>query len=94
MKHELSAAAAVAAGLFLAQLGSPGSYNLGVPAVPGTRTPESNPATAVAPPATSTPSTSPAAGAAISTAPVSGSAPTGPAYSFGAAPAPTIAPGR
>ena len=93
MKHEFSAAF-VAAGLFLAQLTAPGSYNLGVPSVPGTHTLESNPATAVAPPASGSPSSPAAAGSAVNTAPASSAAPTGPAYSFGAAPAPTLSTGR
>jgi hypothetical protein len=82
-------ALAVAAGLLLAQLGAPS--NLGVPAVPGTNTPESSPATTpVAPSAgVGTPQASTAG-----TAPAAPAATGGPAYSFGAAPAPVVSPGR
>jgi hypothetical protein len=85
--------------LVVAQMNGGSSYNLGVPQVPGTHTPESNPATAVPAPqgAAGGPAASPgsagtAAGAAA-TAPPTGTA-SGPAYSFGAAPAPVISPGR
>jgi hypothetical protein len=92
MKHEFTAAV-VTAGLALAQLSTPGSYNLGVPAVPGTRVPESNPATAVPAPQSAAPglSTAPAPTFSPTFAPSSSG---GPAYSFGAAPPPMVAPGR
>jgi hypothetical protein len=82
--------------LVLAQAGGTSSYNLGVPTVPGTRTPESNPATAVTPPAYGNPATAPGSGSANSstgtpTTATPGSS--GPAYSFGAAPPPVVAPG-
>ncbi len=92
MKHQL-AAALMTASLFLAQLTVPGSYNLGIPAVPGTRVPESNPGTAVFAP----PSPAPSSFSAPSVAGSSMSSPvmnSGPAYSFGAAPPPTVSPGR
>ena len=86
------AAALTAAGLILAQLNTPGSYNLGIPAVPGTRIPESNPATSivVAPPAPAPGgmSASPAAAGAAS------GVSEGPAYSFGSAPPPTTSSAR
>ena len=90
MKHGFAALAM--AGLMLAQMNTPGSYNLGIPAVPGTRVPESNSATAVSP------SQSPALG--NSTAPGTGAGAAGqnaaPAtgISFGAAPPPLISPNR
>ncbi len=89
MKHHL--AAIVAAGLMLAQMSS---YNGGIPITPGTSVPESNPATAIASPSLSAPSSSPAVGPAIGSGSAASTAPSGPAYSFGAAPAPTISPGR
>jgi hypothetical protein len=91
MKHEYAAVLATA--LVLAQLNAPGSYNLGIPATPGTRVPESNPATAITPPSSPAPnsSTAPSAGTAAPAAPIGN---TGPAYSFGAAPAPIVSPGR
>jgi len=86
-------AASAMAGLILAQISTPGaSYNGGVPAVPGTRVPESNPATAVPPPQTAAPSApSAGTGSSFATAPSSNS---GPAYSFGAAPPPVVSPAR
>lgn len=94
MKHEL--AASIVAGLMLAQMNS---YNGGIPITPGTSVPESSPATAiVSPPSSPAAPASPAAGPPV--APVFGpdagsaSVPAGPAYSFGAAPAPVVAPGR
>jgi hypothetical protein len=92
MKHEL-AAILTAAGLVLAQLSTSGSSTLGVPSVPGTRVPESNPATSVMPPPNSAPSglAAPSASAGSTPGPSSNS---GPAYSFGAAPAPLVSPGR
>ena len=88
MKHQLVMIAA-AAGLVLAQ--ASGSVTLGVPSVPGTRVPESNPGTAQPPPPSAAPSASPAA--TPSFAGPSGSY-SGPAYSFGAAPPPTVSTGR
>jgi hypothetical protein len=84
------AAFAVAAGLLLAQASAPA--NLGVPAVPGTYTPESSPATAPAAPSPGSGSV-PAPGAGTA-APAGPAAPSGPAYSFGAAPGPVVSPGR
>ena len=81
------------AGLLLAQLTPPGSYNLGVPAVPGTRVPESNAATAVTPPQFSAPASTTAPAAGTGSVP-SVSPSTGPAYSFGAAPPSVVSPGR
>ena len=79
-------AAAIAAGLVLAQTG--------IPQTPGTHVPESNPAisipTPVGPPPTG--STTPTLGTAPIAPPPSGD--TGPAYSFGTAPAPVVGPGR
>jgi hypothetical protein len=90
MKANVAASLAIA-GLILAQFSVPGTYNLGVPTVPGTRTPESNPGTAIVIPPAPVPSApSPAA---IMVAPPASSN-VGPAYSFGAAPPPTVAPGR
>jgi hypothetical protein len=89
MKHEI--VALTMAGLMLAQMNS---YNGGIPITPGTSVPESNPATAIAPPRAAPPGSSPAAGPAIGSGSGASTAPAGPAYSFGAAPPPTIAPGR
>lgn len=90
MKHELSAF--IAAGLMLAQMSS---YNGGLPATPGTSVPESNPATAISPSRGAAPSSSPSAGPAIGSGAGTSTAPAGPAYSFGAAPPPTLSiPGR
>jgi hypothetical protein len=86
---------AAIAGLFLAQMNAPGaSSNLGVPALSGTRTPEQSPATAVpsAPSYGADGVPSPASGAGAAAA--SPSPPSGPAYSFGAAPPPITAPSR
>jgi hypothetical protein len=85
--------AAVAVGIALAQLNTPGSYNLGAPQTYGARIPESNPGTAIATPQASAPSSPGAAASPIGASPAA-SAPTGPAYSFGAAPAPVVSPGR
>jgi hypothetical protein len=79
------------AGLVLAQLSTPS--NLGVPAVPGTRVPESNPATAVPAPQSAAPSSVPGPAGGSSTTPSAGAS-QGPAYSFGVAPAPLVSPGR
>ncbi len=91
MQHRFAAMLGMA-GLALAQLTTPGTSNLGVPAVPGTRVPESNPGTAISPPAFSGPSAPAANPGPAASAP--GSSDTGPAYSFGAAPPPVIAPGK
>lgn len=89
MKHQL--VAFTFAGLMLAQMSS---YNGGIPITPGTSVPESNPATAISTPRGAPPSNSPAAGVAIGSGSGASTAPAGPAYSFGAAPAPTLTPGR
>jgi hypothetical protein len=86
----------VITGIFLAQLTTGGSYNLGTPQTPGTYVPENSPATVVARPSwTSRPISSPssAAPASPSAAPGSGSY-QGPAYSFGGAPPPLVSPGK
>jgi len=90
MKQQLAVVAL--AGLMLAQA-SP-SYNGGIPMVPGTSVPESNPAIDRPLPSRPAPSApSPSYAPAESAAPpASGNA--GPAYSFGAAPPPVVAPGR
>jgi len=85
--------------LLLAQAGGTQSYNLGVPTVPGTHTPESNPATAVTAPSDSATNPAFAPGAtsgnsATGTLTTATPGPNGPAYSFGAAPPPVVAPGR
>jgi hypothetical protein len=85
MKHELVAIAV--AGLMLAQMSS---YNGGIPVTPGTSVPESNPATAIAPSRAAPTTSSPSAGPAIGSAAGASTAPAGPAYSFGAAPPPTL----
>jgi hypothetical protein len=90
MKANLAASVALA-GVILAQLTVPGTYNLGPPITPGTRVPESNPGTAVQMPTAPSPS-APSPAATFSSAPASSNS--GPAYSFGAAPGPTVAPGR
>jgi hypothetical protein len=90
MKANLAASLALA-GVILAQVAVPGTYNLGPPITPGTRVPESNPGTAVQMPQAPAPS-GPSPAATFSSAPASSSS--GPAYSFGAAPGPTGAPGR
>ena len=93
MQHRIAAVLGMA-GLALAQLTPPGGSNLGIPAVPGTRVPESNPGTVVSPPpAASSGSSAPAANSGTA-APAPGSNGAGPAYSFGAAPPPVIAPGK
>ena len=91
MKHALAASIGLA-GLLHAQLGAPGGSNLGVPAVPGTRTPESSPATAVSPlqspaPGGASDTGAGSTGAGTATAPM-------PGISFGAAPPPLISPNR
>jgi hypothetical protein len=78
-------------GLILVQLN--GASNLGVPAVPGTRVPESNPATAVPAPQSAAPSSRLGSAGGSSTTPSAGAS-QGPAYSFGVAPAPVVSPGR
>jgi|HubBroStandDraft_3_1064219.scaffolds.fasta_scaffold723052_1 hypothetical protein len=90
---ERKLAAMAIAGLFMAQLSTPGYVNLGVPAVPGTRMPESNPATAAPMPQSSVPSSLSAPTTSAGPAALPGSS-AGPAYSFGAAPSPVVAPGR
>ncbi|HWB47484.1 MAG TPA: hypothetical protein VG651_00105 [Stellaceae bacterium] len=90
MKADFAAPLAVA-GLLLAQATVPGTYNLGVPTVPGTRVPESNPGTAVQMPPAAAPS-APSPPAASAAPPASSNS--GPAYSFGAAPAPTTGSSR
>ncbi|HEU0217601.1 MAG TPA: hypothetical protein VFQ90_13160 [Stellaceae bacterium] len=90
MKANLAASLALA-GVILAQLTVPGTYNLGPPTTPGTRVPESNPGTAVQMPQAPAPS-GPSPAATFSSPPTASNS--GPAYSFGAAPAPTGAPGR
>jgi hypothetical protein len=89
MKHDL--AALVVAGLMLAQMNS---YNGGIPITPGTSVPESNPAMAAPSPRISAPSESPAASPAIGSGSGVSAVPSGPAYSFGAAPSPVIGSGR
>ena len=90
MKANLAASLTLA-GVILAQVTVPGTYNLGPPIVPGTRVPESNPGTAVVMPQVAAPG-GPSPAATFSSAPAGSSS--GPAYSFGAAPAPVAAPGR
>jgi hypothetical protein len=93
MKHRSVAGMLVLAGLLLAQAGAPDGSNLGSPRLYGTRTPEQNPATTVAPTpnyGTQAPAPSPAAG--LSNPPATTN--TGPGYSFGAAPPPIGAPGK
>jgi len=85
--------AAVAVGIALAQLNTPGSYNLGAPQTYGARLPESNPGTAIVTPSAPAPSGPGMAAPAIAAGPAP-AAPSGPAYSFGAAPAPVVSPGR
>jgi hypothetical protein len=85
MKRDL--AAITLAGLMLAQMNS---YNGGIPVTPGTSMPESNPATSIAPSRSAPPSSSPSAGPAIGSGSGVSTAPAGPAYSFGAAPPPTL----
>jgi hypothetical protein len=85
--------AAVAVGIALAQLSTPGSYNLGAPQTYGARLPESNPGSSIMAPSALAPSGPGAAAPAIAIDPAP-SAPSGPAYSFGAAPAPVVSPGR
>lgn len=89
MKYQL--AALIVTGLTLAQMNS---YNGGIPIAPGTSVPESNPATVMPPPRSSVPSSSPAVSPTVgpNTGVGSAPAPTGPAYSFGAAPPPVVGP--
>lgn len=87
MKHHLAVFAI--AGLMLAQMSS---YNGGIPITPGTSVPESNPATAIAPPSYAPPSGAPAASPAIGSGSAASTAPSGPAYSFGSAPPPVVGP--
>ena len=87
MKHEL--AALTLAGVMLAQMNS---YNGGIPITPGTSVPESNPATAIATPHYAAPATSPATAPAIGSGAGASTVPSGPAYSFGAAPPPVVGP--
>jgi hypothetical protein len=84
-------AAVALAGLLLAQIGTPGGSNLGVPAVPGTRVPESNPATSIAPSQSPAPSgpAAPSSGEATISTPAPA-----PSLSFGAAPPPLVSPNR
>jgi hypothetical protein len=86
------AATVTATGLLLAQ--AAGSYNFGTPELSGTHTPEDNPGTAVARPQSSGSGAlvAPSAGAASTSG--MPSAPSGPAYSFGAAPPPLVSPNR
>ena len=84
--------------LLLAQAGSAPSDNLGVPTVPGTRTPESNPATAATLPTyRGPPAATPGAGSVNSGTdtppPAAPGSTSGPAYSFGAATPPIGPPG-
>jgi hypothetical protein len=92
MQHKLAASLAITA-LILAQLNTPGTYNGGVPQVPGTRVPESNPATSLSVPQSYSPSSLSAPTMGTSPAAVP-SGNTGPAYSFGAAPPPIVSPAR
>jgi hypothetical protein len=88
--------------LLLAQTGGTQNYNPGIPTVPGTHTPESNPATMVTAPSdgASNPAFAPGATSGNSatgtptTATPGLSGNSGPAYSFGAAPPPVVAPAR
>ncbi|HTZ38228.1 MAG TPA: hypothetical protein VMB84_19545 [Stellaceae bacterium] len=82
---------AAVAGLLMAQLGS-GSYSPGVPAIPGTRTPESSPATAVPSAPSAAPSVTAPGAASTAGSPLGTNS--GPAYSFGAAPPPVVSPGH
>jgi hypothetical protein len=93
MQYRYRFVAAMAVGIALAQLNTPGSYNLGAPQTYGARVPESNPGTAIGAPQSAAPSSPGATAPAIGASPAA-SAPTGPAYSFGAAPAPVVSPGR
>ena len=77
------------AGVMLAQASS---YNGGIPITPGTSVPESNPGTAISTPRSPAPSSSPAS--TVGPPSTAGTPPSGPAYSFGAAPPPVVGPGR
>ncbi len=82
--------------LLLAQAAGAPSYNLGIPVLPGTYTPESNPATVVTPPPPNAAPPAPPAPGSIpaGTAATAPPGPTsGPGYSFGAAPPPIGASG-
>jgi hypothetical protein len=93
MKRNLIAVSMVA-GILLAQASAPTTtYNGGIPIVPGTRVPESGPIATTPPSYGSAPSAPSAAAPAIS-APAGSGASSGPAYSFGAAPPPVVAPGK
>jgi hypothetical protein len=81
------------AGFVLAQM-SGTSSNLGTPAITGTRTPESNPGTSMSSSESPSPGASTMAGANPAVSPPSLGTTSGPAYSFGAAPPPTISPNR
>jgi hypothetical protein len=88
-----SALAALAvAGLILAQLSTPGTYNTGIPATPGTRVPEDSPATRLPPPQSYGPSS--LSTPSLATTPTVPNGNTGPAYSFGAAPPPVVSPSK
>jgi hypothetical protein len=87
MKHKL--AALLATGVMLAQMSS---YNGGIPMTPGTSVPESNPATVISAPRGAVSGSVGAPVTGGSAAPASAPAPAGPAYSFGAAPAPVVSP--
>lgn len=86
MKYQLAALAF--SGLLLAQASS---YNGGIPMTPGTAVPESNPALDRPAPRPPAPSSAPAASPSFSSGPAANT-PSGPAYSFGAAPAPVVGP--
>ncbi|HWD56987.1 MAG TPA: hypothetical protein VG308_01810 [Stellaceae bacterium] len=77
------------AALLLAQASS----NLGIPQTPGTRVPESNPATSIVTPQSAPPPASASASGPAAPAPAP-SGNSGPAYSFGAAPPPVVSPGH
>ena len=91
MQRNLNALAV--AGLMLAQVNTGASYNGGIPLVPGTRVPESNPTIPGPVPFTPAPS-SPVGPASPGTASAPSTSSQGPAYSFGAAPAPIVSPNR
>jgi len=77
----------LAAAVLLAQA-TPAPYTLGPPQLPGTWTPEQNPATTIVPPAAA-PITPANPGQATQMA-----APPSPGLSFGAAPPPVVSPNR
>ena len=82
----------VVAGLVLAQLNTSDSYNSGIPKTPGTRVPEDSPATRLLPPQIYGPSS--LSTPRLGTTPTVPNGNTGPAYSFGAAPPPTVSPSK